>query len=151
MEPLHTTSIKRASNAFTLFEVLLVLTVLSVLLLTHSAIKPPQLSDRRFMEQMTSKLRVAQQHAIISGSNTTVLVTNQTVHITSEAPMPAVLRRPLELPQSLKMPEGVVVTFKGGQGSYANGRFQTVVIHGASRQYRIVFQMGSGRFYVSEQ
>ncbi|EUJ31768.1 comG operon protein 4 [Listeria floridensis FSL S10-1187] len=134
-------------NGFTLIEMLIVLAIFMILI--SLSIKPAfqalqHIEKKQFLQVIKADIFLAQTRA---------LVTNQPITLTFEEDRLLIQEKGDQktqdlYPKTLKLKQKEQFSFLGKSGHI--NRFTTVFFKGQSRSYKLIFQIGKGRFRFEE-
>ncbi|MBC1632225.1 competence type IV pilus minor pilin ComGD [Listeria welshimeri] len=137
------------NNAFTLLEMLLVLSIsLTMITLTIYPISTTlsSLTEKQLLEEVKAAIYFAQLNAITTSNDTVISFQPEINHFSSSTATSALTN--IQFDNSLKInhikPEKF--RFSGLDGSI--NRFATVHFSGKKQTYKLIFQIGKGRFRI---
>lgn len=144
---------KSSERGFTLIESLFVLSIFLIISsITAFSLKPQyeRMESEEFLTQLQADLFYGQQYAISHQQEVTVMIVPEEHHY--------YLRNNLTLPflhryfsNAITVTRGTLpLTFKFTPSGFVN-KFGTLYIQCGSKQYRLTFLIGKGRFYVVEE
>ncbi|MCA0986007.1 competence type IV pilus minor pilin ComGD [Guptibacillus algicola] len=141
------------SSGYTLIEMMIVLTVFSLMLgLVFIQIAPTQSasSTRHFLEKLQSDIRYTQELAYSTGKPHRLSFSPSTHTYT-------VISNATNVIKSANIPENITIK-KGTLGHHivyvGNGNIQTagtILINDGKEEYKLVVQLGAGRFYIEKR
>ncbi|WP_270179256.1 competence type IV pilus minor pilin ComGD [Alkalihalobacillus sp. CinArs1] len=140
-------------SGYTLIEILIVLSVFSILLgMVILQITPTQTasSTRQFLEKLQSDIRYTQQLAYSTGKphRLSIAPSSHTYTIINNA---ANVVKSVKLPENITIHQGTL----GHQIIYVgSGNIQkagTLLISDGKEEYKLVVQLGAGRFYIEKK
>ncbi|WP_197115589.1 competence type IV pilus minor pilin ComGD [Facklamia lactis] len=139
--------VRKQQQAFTLIELLIVLTIISFIMIIATYLPPNHLAEsyelKTFQDQLKSQLYQAQDRSIIY---------QEPIYVQFQLgqPIKFVSARSNKIYRSLAPPKNWEVTNNFSFYYYPNGRtqaFKTIIFtHVSGQQMLLVFQLGSGQF-----
>ncbi|MDQ0481680.1 competence type IV pilus minor pilin ComGD [Guptibacillus hwajinpoensis] len=141
-----------SSNGYTLIEMIIVLSAFSILLsLVFLQISPTQTasSTRHFLEEMQADIRYTQEVSYADGKSHRFSISPDTHSYSIQSNVSNVIKT-REIPKHISIEKGTL----GYQIVFGpNGNVQkagTLFIKAEGEEYKLVVQVGAGRFYVDE-
>ncbi|WP_270996760.1 competence type IV pilus minor pilin ComGD [Listeria seeligeri] len=135
------------SNAFTLLEMLLVLSIslamisLTIFPLTNSL---SVFNEKLLLEEMKASIYYAQLYAITSSQDTTISFTPTDNKLSASTVNNTLFTVPLS--PIIKLNQKKVENFRFSSLDGSINRFTTIHFTGTSKNYKLIFQIGKGRF-----
>ncbi|MBC6295703.1 type II secretion system protein [Listeria sp. FSL L7-1517] len=138
-------------NAFTLIEMLLVLSI--SLIMINLTIFPiantiSKLNEEQLLEEVKASIYYAQLNAITSGQDTTITFSPQENQLTAITKNQLLFTLPLT--PSIKLDHTKPEKFRFSSINGSINRFTTVRLLGNSNNYKLIFQIGKGRFRIEK-
>ncbi|MBC1423819.1 competence type IV pilus minor pilin ComGD [Listeria seeligeri] len=134
-------------NAFTLLEMLLVLSIsLTMISLTIFPISNSlsAFNEKLLLEEMKASIYYAQLYAITSSQDTTISFTPIDNKLSASTVNNTLFTVPLSPIIKLNQKKAEKFRFSSLDGSI--NRFTTIHFTGSSKNYQLIFQIGKGRF-----
>ncbi|AHI55840.1 competence type IV pilus minor pilin ComGD [Listeria ivanovii] len=137
------------TNAFTLLEMLLVLSIsLTMVTLTIFPISNTisTLTEKQLLEEMKATIYYAQLYAITSGQETMITFSPPENQLTAATINNSLITVSFSNSLKLNQSRSEKFRFSGLDGSI--NRFTTVRFIGKAKNYKLIFQIGKGRFRI---
>ena len=138
-------------NGFTLIEVVVVLSIWSVIILLLVPISLKQIEvqqEKRFFETFEIDILYMQRLSMMTKENVRLRFYDDSYHILKGQKEPTILVRDMPSSWKINMRNYLSISFD------ENGRMRnpiTIVITTTYASYNIIFPLGKGRYYVVEQ
>ncbi|MBC1374283.1 type II secretion system protein [Listeria sp. FSL L7-0091] len=138
-------------NAFTLLEMLLVLSIsLTMITLTIYPISTTisGLAERQLLEEIKAAIYLSQINAITSNQDTIISfipVENQFLASSNKQPVTTI-----PFGDTLNLQHTKVENYRFSHLDGTINRFSTIHFSGLNRSYKLVFQIGKGRFRIEQ-
>ena len=126
------------NKGFSLIETLFVLFIITILSLMTMTIHIPQKNDHIVIHELSELIHQAKLNSMLYKETTTVSFSSHSLSISSSH-----LQDDYILPENMSLDKHTITFNEFGNIHYA----KTVQLH-ASKNYKFVFQIGSGSFYV---
>lgn len=137
------------TNAFTLLEMLLVLSIsLTMITLTIFPISNSlsTLTEKQLLEEIKATIYYAQLYAITSGQDTMITFSSPENQLAVATMNNSLITVPFSNSLKLNPQRLEKFCFSGSAGSI--NRFTTVRFIGKANNYKLIFQIGKGRFRI---
>ncbi|MBC2329470.1 competence type IV pilus minor pilin ComGD [Listeria swaminathanii] len=139
------------TNGFTLLEMLLVLSI-SFTLITLTILPISKtlstLTEKQLLEEVKATIYLAQINAITTNEDTTISfnpVGNQLVASTNSRTLATT-----SFAETIKLTQSKTETFRYSGSDGSINRFSTIRFASSANSYKLIFQIGKGRFRIEQ-